>query len=173
MTRLLVLFCAMVALVRGADAPLLRDPAEILPPEARAKIAVKLAAFERSAGIRVIVEFRPKSPSEKEDEVPGAFMRGLAQRYGVAERGVLAVFFADDPDWRLWIGDALTARFAGKTGTVAELTENKAIHDAKEALFANAKAKADAVDPDPKSRRRLAAETAALLDGLFARLSAR
>ena len=127
----------------------------------------KLATFEKTTGIRVLVRFHPKSPSADEDAKPGAYMRSLATQLGVANGGVLAVYFADEPDWRLWIGDELTARFSGKTGTVAELTENDAIHDAKELLFAKA------LDASAKSapENHLSVQTMALIDGLLARIT--
>ena len=43
----------------------------------------KLAEFERRSGIRVLVEFHERSPSAREDEVPGAYMHALAGRLGV------------------------------------------------------------------------------------------
>jgi hypothetical protein len=122
------------------------DPAQLLPadPPAAKRIEAKLAAFERASGVKVLLRLTPKAPPAEEDKVPGAYMRAWATRLGVAEKGVLVAYFAEEEDWRIWIGDALAARFAGKEGTVLELTKNGAIHDAKEALFAAAQATADA-----------------------------
>lgn len=143
----------------------------------------KLAAFERTAGIRILVRFHSASPSAEEDEVPGLYMRTLAGKLGVARRGVLLVYFADEPDWRIWIGDELTARFSGKSGTVAELTASGAIHDAKEAMLAAARARADeafaavqkSAPPDhpPAPARHLDLQSDALIEALMGRLAPR
>lgn len=159
-------FC--VALVQASAAVL--DAGKVLPADTLKAVTARVAEFEQRTGVRLVIEFRAKSPSDQEDAVPGAFMRGLAQGHGTAKEGVLAVYFADEPDWRLWIGDALTARFAGKAGSVAELTENSAIHDAKEALFVTAAKRATEDSADVKSPQYLRAQTLALIDGLEARL---
>jgi hypothetical protein len=161
------------------------DPGQLLPSDpAWTKAGEgKLAAFERTTGIRILVQFHPASPSAEEDKVPGLYMRTLASKLGIERRGVLLVYFADDPDWRIWVGDELTALFAGKTGTVKELTASGAIHDAKEAMLAAAKTRAveafavlqKTAPPDhpPVPARHLALQTDALLEALMVRLSAR
>lgn len=163
-----VLLFGMLALtLRAADVVYVDDEAQALPVETTRALGKKLARYEDSTGVRVLLRLRAKSPTAAEDEVPGAYMKTLAAKLGTAERGVLLVYFADDPDWRLWIGDELAARFAGKAETVAELTENKAIHDVKEALFIAAK---DEGAKGPTPTERLTLETEALLAALFTRL---
>lgn len=122
------------------------DPSGMLKADRLGAIDLesRLLEYEAKSGIRILVQFHAKSPPAAEDQVPGAYMRALAERLGTRQRGVLVVYFADDPDWRIWIGDDLAAQFAGKSGTVAELTASKAIHDVKEALLASARAKAEA-----------------------------
>ena len=163
----------------------LDDPAHLLPPQLGDMNVLegKLADFERRSGIRILVQFHAKSPSADEDEVPGAYMHTLATRLGVAQRGALLVYFADDPDWRIWIGDELTPAFAGKSGTVKELTDSKAIHDVKEALLASARAQADAAfaalqksapaNQPPTPAQHLRLQTEALIDALIAKLGAK
>lgn len=170
MKRLLLALLLVSPLLRAADVARISDVAGFLPAETVRVVNDRLARFEQQSGVRVLIEFRRHSPSEAEDKVPGAFMHGLAKKLGLAERGVLAVYFADEPDWRLWIGDELTERFAGKKGSVAELTRNNAIHEAKEAVFAAAKARADAAEKDMKSPPHLVQETQALVDELIGRL---
>jgi hypothetical protein len=138
-------------------------------PGASALWAERLAAFERETGIRVLVRFEPSSPEATLDASPGQYMRGLATALGVDRDGAVAVYFADEADWRLWIGSELVVRFAGKEGTEAELTENDAIHDMKEHLFTEALAAAAAAAPGA----RLSAQTDRLLEGLLTRLRAR
>ncbi|MBI2517690.1 MAG: TPM domain-containing protein [Opitutae bacterium] len=172
MKKFFVLLAALtVSALRAAEPAHVTDPGRMLPADMEQAVEVKLADFERETGIRLLVRLHAKSPTEEEDKVPGAYMQALADKLSTRERGVLVVYFADDPDWRVWIGDELTARFAGQAGTVAELTANKAIHNAKEAVFATAKAQADAVEKNLKSQKHLAAEAEALLDGLKQRLA--
>ena len=149
------------------------DPDRMLPADTEQSVEAKLAGFEQTAGVRMIVQFHAKSPSAEEDKVPGAYMHALAAKLDVARHGVLVVYFADDPDWRVWIGDELTARFAGKPGTVRELTDSGAIHDAKEAMLTAARGKAEAgfkKSPTPTPAQHLALQTDALIEALFARL---
>ena len=179
----------MTALPAAEPAPVARqvpayvdDPAALLPqdPAGRKELEARLAAFERSSGIRILMQFHAKSPPADEDKVAGAYMRALSGRLGTLQHGVLVVYFADDPDWRVWIGDDLAPVFAGKPGTVKELTASGAIHDVKEALLTNAKAKADAAfgalrqaapaDRPPTPAQYLRLQTDALLEALMAKL---
>jgi hypothetical protein len=131
---LLLLVCLPVA---AAAAPHVDDEGGLLPagsPWAQG-LESKLVAFERTAGIRMLIRLQLKSPTAEEDKVPGAYMRDLATRLGVSRDGVLVVFFADDPDWRVWIGDELTPRFMGRAGTAEEFTASGAMHEAKEAML--------------------------------------
>jgi hypothetical protein len=107
-------------------------------------------------------------------------MRTLATRLGVAQRGALAVYFAEEGGWRVWIGDELAARFAGRPGTAKELTDNGAMHEAKEAFLQAARAAGDAEfarqqraaapDRQPSPQQRVKVHTDALLDGLIFKL---
>ena len=114
----------------------LDNSAEAIPsdPAWSSALNEKLATFKAAHGITFIVRLQPKSPTAEEDKVPGAYMRSLAAKLGTAQSGIVAVYFADEDDWRLWVGDELTAKFSDKTGTPKELTKSGAIHDAKEAL---------------------------------------
>ena len=163
--------------------PHIDDTVHLLPPIPGDQDALeaKLAEFEARSGIKILVEFRERSPAADEDQVPGAYMRALSGREGTLQRGVLVVYFAADSDWRIWIGDELTARFAGKPGTVPQLTASGAIHEVKEALLTAASERADAgfaalkknlpgdEMPSPDLKLRLQAE--ALIDGLIAKFS--
>jgi len=101
-------------------------------------------------------------------------MKSIATSLGIAKKGVLIVYFADDPDWRIWVGDDLTSRFAGISGSAAELTASGAIHKAKEAYLESSVAKADAEfksTPGPSSvSRRIGLEANTLLDNLCLKL---
>lgn len=121
------------------------DTVQLLPPIPGDldTLEARVAEFERITGIKMLVEFHEHSPSPAEDRVPGAYMRTLSARRGVQQRGILLVYFGEDADWRVWIGDELTARFVGKPGTAKQLTASGAIHDVKEAMLADARAQAD------------------------------
>jgi hypothetical protein len=134
----------------------------------------RLRAIESVSGIRVVLQFHAKSPTAQEDAVAGAYMKSIATSLGIAKKGVLIVYFADDPDWRIWVGDDLTSRFAGISGSAAELTASGGIHKAKEAYLESSVAKADAEfksTPGPSSvSRRIGLEANTLLDNLCLKL---
>jgi hypothetical protein len=139
----------------------------------------KLVGFERTAGIRVLVRLQLKSPTAEEDKVPGAYMHDLATRLGVIRDGVLVVYFADDPDWRVWIGDGLAPRFVGRAGTAQEFTASGAMHEVKEALLKNSLDQAEATlawlkraapKQNPPAGLKIVLQADALADGLIRRL---
>ena len=182
-SRLMLSGFSCLPALRAAEAVAhVDDPGQLLPsdPPAAGTIEAKLADFERVSGLKVLVQFHRKSPPAEEDKVPGAYMQALAARLGVAIRGVLVVYFADEDDWRVWIGDDLTPVFVGRAGTARELTESGAIHQTKEALLTAARAAGDAAyaawqkaapryrQPTPAQRLRF--QTEALLDALIGRL---
>jgi cyclophilin family peptidyl-prolyl cis-trans isomerase len=155
------------------------DPEHLLPSDPpRAKnFNYKLANFERATGLKIVARLMAKSPPPEEDAKPGVYMHALAEKLGVAQRGILVAYFADEDDWRVWIGDELTSRFVGRPGTVEELTRSKAIHETKEAFlkaahdageadFAKQKASAPA-DRQPPPGQRIKLHTDAILDALI------
>lgn len=158
------------------------DPAKLLPaepPRARG-LNFKLANFERATGVKIVARLQPKSPTAAEDAQPGAFMRALAGDLGVARRGALAVYFADEDEWRVWLGDESTAAFIGRAGTAKEFTDSGAMHEAKEAFLKATRAAGEAefarqqknAPPDrpPPPQQRLKLQADALLDGLISKL---
>ena len=110
------------------------------PPRAR-NFNYKLANFERATGVTIKARLSARPPAAAEDEVAGATMRALARRLGTERTGVVAAFFAPD-DWRVWIGDDLVPALLGRPATPADLAEGGAVHQAKEALFAEVEATA-------------------------------
>ena len=186
MKNLLIGLGLLLCLVRlHAAEPLahLDDPGQLLLSESTWMRAceTKLADYEHTAGIKILVQFHLKSPSEEEDRKPGAYMHALARKLGVDRGGVLVVYFNDDPDWRVWIGDELINVFTGQPGTVQELTASESIHNVKEAMLKAARVKADA-DIDRAGKfspagkplalaRRLAIQTDDLLEALQGKLT--
>lgn len=158
------------------------DPENLLPldpPRAR-NFNIKLINFERATGVKIAARLFSKSPTAAEDAVPGAFMKALAARLGTLQRGAVAAYFADEDDWRVWIGDESTAAFLGRPASPADLSEGAAFHDAKEAFltatratgdadFAKQQAAAPADKPVPPAQK-LKLQTDAVLDGLILKL---
>lgn len=154
-----------------------RLPAD--PPRAK-YFNYKLANFERTTGIRIVARILAKSPSAAEDAKAGAYMHALAEKLGAAKRGALAVYFADEDDWRVWIGDDSTTAFLGREPSVTDLTEGAAFHEAKEAFLKATREKGDAdftnqkksAKPDKPlpAGQQLKLQTDAMLDGLIERL---
>jgi cyclophilin family peptidyl-prolyl cis-trans isomerase len=157
------------------------DPAKLLPvnPPRAKNFNFKLANYERATGRKIIARMFAQTPPAKEDQVPGAYMHALAEKLGVARTGVLVAFFSPD-DWRVWLGDEVTATFLGRAVTPADLQPEAALHVAKEALISAALAKGDAAyaaeqKAAPSDRpvlpaQHLKLQTDALLDALLLRL---
>lgn len=158
------------------------DEAKLLPPEPpRARnFNFKLANLERATGLRMVARVFSKSPPGTEDDQPGVYMRALAEKHRVAERGVMVAYFADQDDWRVWVGDELVSRFVGRPGTAKEFTENGKMHEVKEAFLQSAQAAADAdfatqnaaapADKPLHPGQKLKLHLDAILDGLILKL---
>jgi len=94
----------------------------------------------------------------------------------------VVAYFAEDDHWRVWIGDELTPRYVGKSGTAKEFTDSGAMHEVKEAFLKSAQATGDAdfekqkaslaaaKQPAPPPGQRIKLQADALLDGLILRL---
>ena len=166
----------------AGPAALFDDPAHLLPtdpPRAKA-FAFKLGNFERATGVKIAARLFAKSPTPAEDAKPGAYMHALAEKLGVAKSGVLAAYFADDKDWRIWIGDDVTAAFLGHPATAKDLAEEGALHAAKTAFLEAATAHGDAdfaaqvkaapADKPVPPAQQLKLQVDAILDGLIFKL---
>ncbi len=158
------------------------DPAGLIPvdPPRAKNFNFKLANFEHATGVRLVARLLTAAPTAAEDAVPGAYMKALAEKLGVAKRGALAVYFAADDDWRVWIGDESTAAFFGRPTSAADLADGAAFHDVKEAFLAATRAEGDAAfarqqkaaapDKQPPPAQRLKLQTDAVLDQLILKL---
>lgn len=122
------------------------DPDKLLPidPPRAKNFNFKLANFERFTGRRIVARMFAKSPSAAEDAQPGAYMRGLAQKLGTERDGVLAAYFADEKDWRIWFGDETVGTFLGRKPTAVDLAPDGPLHHAKTAFIEAAIARGDA-----------------------------
>lgn len=158
------------------------DPDRLLPVEPpRAKnFNFKLANFERVTGVKIVARLMAHAPSAAEDAVPGAYMRALADKLGVARSGVLVAYFADEQDWRFWLGDDLVSAFLGRPVVAGDLADGGALHDAKMKLLDAAIASGDAAftaeqkrapaGRPPAAGQHVKLQTDALLDALILRL---
>jgi cyclophilin family peptidyl-prolyl cis-trans isomerase len=158
------------------------DPQNLLPAEPpRAKnFNYKLANVERATGLKIRARLFAQSPPAAADAAPGQFMRALTRQLGTEHAGATVAYFADEKDWRVWIGDASTAAFLGRPATAADLGDDGAFHAAKDAFLAAAQATGDqayaaqknyappATPPPPAQHLKL--QTDALLDALITRL---
>lgn len=181
-------FAALSAAARKFTAPkepgpaaAFDDPDKLLPTDPpRAKnFNFKLANFERATGLKIVARLFAAAPPAADDAVPGAYMHALATKLGVAQHGVLAAHFAAD-DWRVWIGDDLTATFLGHPAAPGDLAEGGALHQVKEALLTAAQAEGDAAfaaqqkaaapGKPPAPGQHLKLQTDAVLDRLISQL---
>jgi cyclophilin family peptidyl-prolyl cis-trans isomerase len=122
------------------------DPDKLLPQDVprAANFNFKLANFERFTGKKIYARVFAKSPSEAEDAQPGAYMTALAKKLGTDRAGVLAVYFADEKDWRIWFGDEVVSTFLRRPATAADLVPDGPLHTAKMAFIEAAIARGDA-----------------------------
>lgn len=111
------------------------DPAKVLPTEVpRAKnFNYKLNNFQRATGRRLYARVYPSFTPTDAAKTPAPFTQQLAQSLGIHQSGVLAVYFADQDQWQVWVGDDLMPRFN---------PEHRKTMDVKNALYAAVKAKA-------------------------------
>jgi cyclophilin family peptidyl-prolyl cis-trans isomerase len=126
------------------------DVDKLLPTDPPRALAFqrKLANFERATGrkiyARLCARFVPETPNQR----PGSLAGAMAKKIGLPPASVLAVYFADTGQWGLWIGDDYLPQFAGRPGTLAELMQHGALHQAKQDFLAAAKARADLATAD-------------------------
>lgn len=158
------------------------DPAGLIPvdPPRAKNFNFKLANFARTTGVRIVGRLFAQSPPETEDAVPGAYMKALAEKLGVTQRGALAAYFAADDDWRVWLSDEAVAVFLGRPATPADLVPEGPLHRIKTAFIDAAVAEGNAAyaaqmkaappDKQPPPAQRLKLQTDALLDGLILKL---
>jgi cyclophilin family peptidyl-prolyl cis-trans isomerase len=163
------------------------DPDRLIPVEPpRAKnFNFKLANYARATGLPVKARLFARSPAAAEDAVPGAYMQALADRLGTRTRGVTVAYFADEDDWRVWIGDDLVPGFLGRPAGPGDLGEDGALHRVKMALieaaqtegnaaFAAQRAAAEATGrPVPPAGQRIKLQADAILDALLLRFEPR
>jgi len=167
---ILVFTCAVLA--QATQTNHLDDPTGILRAADATQLEDKLADLEKDTGVRAVLRFHEQSPSPEEDNAPGVYMRGLSKKLGLIEDGVLAVYFADEKEWRVWIGNNLASRFAGRAGTSEELTKSGAMHDAKEEWMEKVFAQAEAAwSQASEAEDKVRFEASAIVDGLREKFS--
>ncbi len=122
------------------------DPTHQLPldPPRAKNFNYRLGNFARATGIRIVGRIFARSPAPAEDAKAGEYMHRLATQCGTADRGALFAYFADEHDWRVWIGDRSTEAFLGRPTTPEDLVEGGAFHRAKETFLETARKRGDA-----------------------------
>ncbi len=174
-------FAALVAATpKYAGAPLpgpaahFDDPDKLLPQEIpRAQhFNFKLANFERATGRKVCARvFKAFAPA-REGQALGAYHRELAAQLGVEAGGVLVSYFRDLDQWMIWIGEPLLPAFMGRPGTRDEFLAGDGLMKRKEAFFAAAIARGNAIagNRPPGDPQRLKLVVDEVLDDLLALL---
>ncbi len=159
------------------------DPQQLLPttPPRAKNFNYKLANFERTTGTRIVARLLEKSPPDTDGRKLNNYLRDLAERLGVLQNGALVLYVADRDEWKLWIGDATTAAFMDRPGTVKEFMQGGAFHTAKQTLLTTAQAEGAAayaaqnpqrstLNAQPMAPQRLKLITDAVLDSLILKL---
>jgi len=138
-------FDRLAGSAKKAILPHFEDPDSLLPadPPRALNFQRKLANYERGTGVkiyaRVFKKFEPESPNQR----PGNLAVSMAKKLNLPAGAVLAVYFADIGNWGLWIGDRALSQFVGRPGTVLELMQAGALHQAKQDFLTTAKALGD------------------------------
>ncbi len=165
----------------GPDAPF-DDPDKILPTEwDRAKhFNFKLVNFDRFTGIKLAARVFAKPPASAQGGGLDAYLQKEAARLGVAGRGALAIYFANEDKWHIRIGGASVQHFL-QTNALSEKSSpapsvDVALREVLEAASARAAQaiatlQARLTPEDPMTDgRRIKLKTDAVLDGLIFKL---
>lgn len=165
----------------GPDAPF-DDPDKILPKEwDRAKhFNYKLVNFERFTGLKLAARVLARRPAAAQGDKLDGYLRQEAGRLGVARRGALAIFVADEDKWHIRIGEKSVSHFLN-TDSVGEKSARAASVDAalQKLLEAASERSARSIatmvarltpDDPMTDGRRIKLKTDAVLDGLIFKL---
>lgn len=118
------------------------DPDHLLPAEPPRALAFqrKLANFERATGQKIYVRLLAKFAPEKPQQSPGRLAGSMAKQLGLPAPSALAVYFADQDQWGLWLGEAYLPAFTGKAGAELQaMLHDGSLHRAKESFFTAAR----------------------------------
>ena len=165
----------------GPDAAF-ADPDQLLPKEwDRAKnFNYKLTNFERFTGTKLVARLVDHSPPFALGDQRDVWLQTEALRLGVAKRGALVIYIAQEARWCLRIGDESVAHFLqtgpngepGMTSTSVLEAQEKIIHAAiaRAADTIATMIKRLPLDDPMTVQRRLKLITDAVLDGLIFKL---
>ncbi len=168
----------------GPDAPF-DDPDKILPTEwDRAKqFNYKLVNFQRFTGTKLAARVHAKPPAAAEGDQLDAWLEKEAARLGVAKRGALAIFFANNDAWHIRIGAESAAHFlqsgpngekAAPAASVSAAVDDllKAASDRSAEVIATMIKRLPPEDPISDGRR-IKVKADMVLDALIFKLEAR
>lgn len=165
----------------GPDAPF-DDPDKILPKEwDRAKnFNCKLANFERFTGSKLAARVLARRPAAAQGDKLAGYLQHEADRLGVAGRGALAIYVADEDRWHIQIGAKSVSHFlktdafgerSARAGSVEEAVKKllEAANERSAKSIATMIARLTPDDPMTDGRR-IKLKTDAVLDGLIFKL---
>ena len=168
----------------GPDAPF-DDPDKILPAEwDRAKnFNYKLVNLERFTGIKLAARVYAKPPAATQSGQLDAWLAKEAARLGVAKRGALAIYFADQDQWHIRIGEESASHFLQTGPNGEKATPATSVPAAVDDLLKAASVRSAEMiaamikrlpPEDPMTdARRIKLKADAVLDGLIFKLESR
>lgn len=117
------------------------DPDKVLPtdPPRAANFNFKLANVERATALRVYCRLYAKFVPGDSGTSPDACADLLSQSLGLAENGVLAVYFADQDRWILRVGKSTTGKFTHPAKKDTSAAEAVPLTDAVNTLLAKSR----------------------------------
>jgi cyclophilin family peptidyl-prolyl cis-trans isomerase len=115
------------------------DPDKVLPTDApRAQnFNFKLNNFERATGLRIYGRVFAKFVPGPMGATPDAFANGLSHSLGLDEKGVLAVYFADQDKWSLSMGKPMISRLISGL----KITPNTSLEVIIDTFFTNSRSR--------------------------------
>lgn len=165
----------------GPDAPF-DDPDKILPQEwDRSKnFNYKLVNFERFTGIKLVARVLARRPAAAQGDRIDGYLRQEAARLGVARRGALAIYVAEEDKWHIRIGEKSVAHFLqtdavgekpARAGSLEEAVQKLLEAASERAAKSIATMIARLTPEDPMTdSRRIKLKADAVLDGLIFKL---
>jgi len=162
------------------------DPGKLLPtniPRA-SDFNRKLANFERFTGQRIFARLFATTPEEAQGEKLDGCLKALAEKMNMDKTGALAVYFADQDRWKVWVAPgSVTSFIAGPRnpdGTKEPIPAGTTLDQAMEsflkttgqraAQFIEAAAKSAPADQPLSAGQKIKFQVDAVLDELIFRL---
>lgn len=119
------------------------DPDKLLPtdPPRALNFTYKLANFERATGLRIYARVFAKFTPGSAGQTPDAFAASLARELGLADNGVLAVYFSDTGKWNLSVGKSMSEKFARPASPAPGSSKNEQFGLSIDMFFTNVRSR--------------------------------